>query len=344
MYWDADRESGSEERGVVRPSSTSEGVDYANPNTYYSSAPPVKWPQTTDSGQTGAYTGPASLEGYTVDAGEAQRAAAEHSSVEAEDTGSGRKIFKRGGILATLGALLLNLKWFPFVLKFGVAGFSAVISIVAYSFLFGWPFAVGIVALLFVHEMGHALVMKLKGMPIGGMVFIPLLGAAVLMKRMPSNAKDEAEVGIAGPLAGALGASVCFLIAQSQPGSIWAPLAYFGFFINLFNLIPVLPFDGGRILAAVDRRIWIIGFIGLLGFQIWSWIQGSSSFWLLLFIFMAGSQIWMRRSDSEDTLGYYTVSKGTRILIGLLYFGLAAVLVLGMNMAHQLMMDSLILR
>ena len=95
--------------------------------------------------------------------------------------------------------------------------------------------------------------MKAKGIPIGGMIFIPLLGAAVLMRQMPRNAKDEAEVGIAGPIAGAVAASVCLLIAQANPGTIWAPLAYFGFFINLFNLIPIVPFDGGRILAAIER-------------------------------------------------------------------------------------------
>src|SRR6202043_3216975 len=121
--------------------------------------------------------------------------------------------------------LLFDFKWLAFFAKFGLASITALISIAAYSFLFGWPFAVGLVALLFIHEMGHALVMKLKGMPIGGVVFIPLLGAAVFMRQMPKNAKDEAEVGIAGPIAGAIAASVCFFFAQANPYSIWTPLA-----------------------------------------------------------------------------------------------------------------------
>src|SRR5258706_4880029 len=135
--------------------------------------------------------------------------------------------------------------------------------------------------------------MKIKGMPIGGVVFIPLLGAAVFMRQMPKNAKDEAEVGIAGPIAGAIASSVCLFLAQLTPDvhTIWAPLAYFGFFINLFNLIPIVPFDGGRVLAAIDRRIWIVGFLGLLAFEVWSWINGNFSIWLLFFIFMAGSQL-----------------------------------------------------
>src|SRR5437588_8724669 len=154
--------------------------------------------------------------------------------------------------------------------------------------------------------MGHAVVMKMKGMPIGGMIFIPLLGAAVFMRQMPKNARDEAEVGIAGPIAGAIASSICLVLAQLSPHThtIWAPLAYFGFFINLFNLIPIVPFDGGRVLAAIDRRLWIVGFIGLIGFQVWSFIQYHSiSPFLLFFIFIAGTQLWARRRAADTPEG-----------------------------------------
>jgi len=212
------------------------------------------------------------------------------------------------------------------------------ISIAVYSLIFGWKFAIGLVALLFVHEMGHAIVMKLKGIPVGGMIFVPMLGAAVLMRQMPKNAQDEAEVGIAGPIAGALGAAFCLVMAQAGQGAIWAPLAYFGFFLNLFNLIPIVPFDGGRVLGAVDRRIWIVGFVGLLAFQVWSWLHGNYSFWLLFFIIIAGTQLWTRgRAKTEQEQAYYDVPVVTRLLIGVLYFGLAALLILGMMSAHTLM-------
>ncbi len=284
------------------------------------------------------YRGPSSMEGYTMDAGSEQRDAAERGNVEGN-------IRRKGGLagLGGIGALLaalLKFQWLAIFLKFGFAGFSAIVSIVIYSFLFGWPFAVGLVALLFIHEMGHALVMKLKGLPVGGMIFIPMLGAAVLMSKMPKNAKDEAEVGIAGPIAGAIASSVCLLLALQSPHirSIWAPLAYFGFFINLFNLIPIVPFDGGRILAAIDRRIWIVGFLGLLGFLIWSWINGNFSPWLLFFVIMAGIQFWSRRAgaNTAEAKAYYTVPLGERIVLSVLYFGLAAVLVLGMSLSHNL--------
>jgi Zn-dependent protease len=280
------------------------------------------------------YRDPSSIEGYTEDIGAEQREVAKRGTTE---SGSKRKgLAGLGGLGAVLSALLLKFPLLAPVLKFGWLGFSALFSVVVYSLIFGWQFAVGLVLLLFVHEMGHAIVMKLKGIPIGGMIFIPLLGAAVIMKQMPKNAKDEAEVGIAGPIAGAIAAMVCLALAREYPNTIWAPLAYFGFFINLFNLIPIVPFDGGRVLGAIDRRIWIIGFLGLIAFQIWSWVNGNHSLFLLLFVVLAATQLWSRRSvpDTPEARAYYDVPIAERIVLGLAYFGLAAVLVLGMALSH----------
>ena len=316
-------------------------ADYANGPTLVNAQGPTMMQE---------YRGPAGMEGYTADAGAEQREAAAHGKVEA---GKKRKgLAGLGGIGATIGALLLkfkavlllllNLKWVVFLAKFGWVGFSALLSIAIYSLIFGWQFAIGLVLLLFIHEMGHALVMKLKGIPVGGLIFIPMLGAAVFMRQMPKNAQDEAEVGIAGPIAGAIASGACLALAQLTPHTttIWAALAYFGFFMNLFNLVPVLPFDGGRILGAIDRRIWIVGFLALLGFQIWQWINGISNIFLLFFIFMAATQLWSRRGLHTGAAAqeYYNVPIGTRIALSVLYFGLAAALVLGMSIAHALIL------
>ncbi len=350
MYWDPDN--------YREYSETASKADYSDPAYYgqdtskaprsaqpvqsldeysgYASDPPI----VNDYEPTlmSEYRSPASVEGYTVDAGTEQRDAAAQGSAA---TGKKRKrLAGLGGIGATIGAFLLKFQAVGLLLlKFGWAGISAVISIGVYSVIFGWQFAVGLVALLFIHEMGHALVMKLKGIPVGGMIFIPLLGAAVIMKQMPRNAKDEAEVGIAGPIAGALAASACLAVAFVYPRSVWASLAYFGFFMNLFNLIPIVPFDGGRVLAAIDRRVWIVGFLGLLAFQVWSWIQGYSNWFLLLFIILAAGQLWSRRTaaDTPEAQAYYTVPISERIMLSLLYFGLAAVLVLGMSISRGLL-------
>jgi len=278
------------------------------------------------------YRGPQDMEQYAVP----DEPQAEGHSAK----GSGRKkLTGIAAVLVAIGGWLLKFKSLLFLAKFGTAGISALVSIGFYALLFGWPFAIGLVLMLFIHEMGHALVMKLKGIPVGSMIFIPMLGAAVMMNQMPKNAKDEAEVGIAGPIAGALAASFCLYVAQSQPHTVWAPLAYFGFFMNLFNLIPIVPFDGGRVLAAIDRRIWIVGFVALLGYQIWLWMNGNFYPWLLIFVVMAAFQLFSRSRtpDSPEARAYYEVPLTARITLSVLYFGLAAVLFIGMSMAHALM-------
>jgi Zn-dependent protease len=332
-------------------------IDYAHPDYYQASStrsaqpvqslePASEYTEYADAPvpyyeaeATQEYQGPQSMEGYVADPGAEQRATAEQENV-AEGKGRKKGLAGIGGLIAAAVAFIMKIPSLAFLLKFGIAGVSAFISIFAYSILFGWPFAIGLVAQLFIHEMGHALVMKLKGIPVKGMVFIPLFGAAVIMRQMPRNARDEAEVGIAGPIAGAIAASVCLLLAL-QPNSlpIWAALAYFGFFINLFNLVPIVPFDGGRVLAAIDRRVWILGFLGLLAFEIWQWVHGQFSPWLLLFIVMAATQLFTRgrASTTPEGKSYYDVPVAARISLGVLYFGLAAVLVLGMAMAHGFM-------
>lgn len=334
------------------------GIDYTDPSYYrLSSSPKISAepepapseyvpftanPEIIDTALAPEYRGLADLHNYVDDASVSVETAADQT--DSDGHGATQKGKKRKGLagLGGIGAViaaLLKLQWLVVVAKFGFAGVTAFISVAAYALIFGWPFAIGIVILLFIHEMGHAVVMKLKGIPIGGMVFIPLLGAAVFMRRMPKNAKDEAEVGIAGPVAGALASLVCLALAfqPSQGPTIWAPLAYFGFFINLFNLIPIVPFDGGRILAAIDRRIWILGFIGLVGFAVWTWIEGNFSPWLLLFIVMAGAQFWLRRDPkTPEARVYYTVPLTERIILSVAYFALAAALILGMSVTHNM--------
>jgi Zn-dependent protease len=320
---------------------------------------PFEWNSSgsDEAASPGAYRGPESLADSMLEVAEEQHAGAENEQVDGSEADRNKKkkrLAGLGGLSATLLGLLikfktllviaLDIKWVAFLGKFGLASISALISVAVYSRLFGWSFAVGLVVLLFIHEMGHAIVMKLKGIPVGGMIFIPLLGAAVFMRRMPSNARDEAEVGIAGPVAGALAALACLLIAHQMveysgvPG-IWAPLAYFGCFLNLFNLIPLTPFDGGRVLAAIDRRIWIIGFMLLIAIQIWQWLMHSTSIWLLLFIIIAATDFWARRGfgKSPEQRAYYAVPVGERIIIGLAYFALAVALVIGMTLAHDMM-------
>ena len=111
----------------------------------------------------------------------------------------------------------------------------------------GAPFAIGFVLLIFVHELGHALVLRRQGIPAGAPVFIPFLGAVIAMKGMPRNAWVEALVGIGGPALGTAGAVVCLAMGWLTGAPIWLALASTGFLLNLFNLLPISPLDGGRI-------------------------------------------------------------------------------------------------
>jgi hypothetical protein len=118
---------------------------------------------------------------------------------------------------------------------------------------------VGFVALLLIHEMGHYVAARHRGLDVGLPTFIPFVGAWVELKDLPHDAETEAYVGMAGPLVGSAGALACFYLARDQGSSLLLALAYSGFFLNLFNLIPLAPFDGGRITAAISPRLWLLG-------------------------------------------------------------------------------------
>ena len=117
-------------------------------------------------------------------------------------------------------------------------------SLVVYTELFGWWVAVGFMAVIYVHEMGHVVALKAKGIPATAPMFIPFFGAMIRMRGMPRNAYDEAVVGLAGPIAGTLGAVAIFFAWRATGSHLLEVIAYLGFLINLLNLIPVLPLDG----------------------------------------------------------------------------------------------------
>jgi Zn-dependent protease len=180
------------------------------------------------------------------------------------DRESGEKKRSKGsGALAAGTGLLLFLSKFKtvlfFLLKAGKPVWTMAISIGAYALIAPWTFAIGFVLLLFVHELGHVWAAKRRGVPVSAPIFIPFLGALILLKRNPKDAVTEAYIGIGGPVLGSAGAFVCYAIGWWTGGEIWYALAYAGFFLNLINLMPVHPLDGGRIVTAVSRWLWLVG-------------------------------------------------------------------------------------
>jgi Zn-dependent protease len=164
-----------------------------------------------------------------------------------------------GLVLLTFGKnILLVLKSAKFLTPF----LSMLVSIWAYAQFAPLEFAVGLVILLLIHELGHVLAAKWRGLPVSAPLFIPFLGALITMKRHPRDAETEAFIALGGPVIGTLGA-LAFLWCGLLLGSpILIQLSFLGLLLNLVNLIPIHPLDGGRISVAVSRWLWLVGLIG----------------------------------------------------------------------------------
>jgi Zn-dependent protease len=157
-----------------------------------------------------------------------------------------------GRIWAVILAVgLASLKFGAFTIKF----FGVFISVAAYALIWGWRFAVGFVLLIFVHEMGHFLEARRQGLRPALPVFVPFLGAYVAIKDAPHDPWRNGLISIAGPVVGGLGALACLAIGNTNDSDLLRALAYSGFLLNLFNLIPIFPLDGGFI-GSSTRALW----------------------------------------------------------------------------------------
>jgi Zn-dependent protease len=221
---------------------------------------------------------------------------------------------KLGKVLLTLGSMLL--------------------SLVAYSWLYGWRYAAGFVLLLLCHEMGHYMAARQRGLDVGAPTFIPFVGAWIELKQMPHDAETEAYIGLAGPLIGTLAAVVCYFLARNYNSPLLLAISYSGFFLNLFNMIPVPPFDGGRVTAAISRKLWLVGAPVLLGLFFW-----RPSPILIMMGLLAAPQIWQAFSRKPDAAEekYYAVAPAKRMEYGALYLGLLAYLALMTEQVHGML-------
>lgn len=140
---------------------------------------------------------------------------------------------------------------------------TGVVAVGAYALLFPWQVAVGLVVLIFVHEMGHVVEVRRQGLAATAPIFIPFLGAAIFMRTHAQTPIKQAEIAIAGPIAGTLGAVAAFVLFGYTHNDLFLVWAYFGFFINLFNLIPFAMLDGGWILAPVSKWVQVGGLVAL---------------------------------------------------------------------------------
>jgi Zn-dependent protease len=238
-----------------------------------------------------------------------------------------------GVVVAKLGVKLKALLLLLPKLKILTTSGTMLVSVAAYSLIWGWKFAVGFVALLFVHEMGHVIQLRREGVPASAPVFVPFLGAVVAARSLGGNALAEARVGLAGPVLGSLGAAALLPVYAATGDELWKALAFTGFFLNLFNLLPVLPLDGGRAMAALSPRMWAVGFVLMIAMA----IAFPNPIILLVLVF-GGLETWRRwqerRSGDERAAAYYRVKPAHRALVAIVYLGLIALLALGMVETH----------
>jgi Zn-dependent protease len=221
--------------------------------------------------------------------------------------------------------------------KIIMTGGTMLLSVVTYAFVYGWRYAVGLVGLIFAHEMGHYIAAKQSKLDVGAPCFIPFVGAWIQLKEQPMNAEVEAFVAMAGPLVGSAAAFVCYLYAEGSGSMMLMAIAYSGFMLNLFNLIPLSPLDGGRIVSVISPKIWYVGIPILIGLFIW---RPSPMLLLLAIMFIPKVIETLKNKDFEKS-SYYMTDRNTRISYAIQYLALALFLSITVFQIHEKMTGAL---
>src|SRR2546426_4993117 len=236
-----------------------------------------------------------------------------------------------GGLAAAAAAAFAYGKWaLLLIFKIPAAGtlISLVVSSGGYALFYGPWFAVALLTMIFVHEMGHVLEIRRQGMQATAPIFIPFLGAAIFQRSHPTSALKQAQIGIAGPIAGTIGATAAYLLYLSTGWDVLLLAAVLGFFLNLLNLIPVWQLDGSWILAPVSKWVYVGGFALVVLAVLWV----HSVFLLILAVFGISSLV--QRFRQAESPYYKSVPPRARWALGGAW--LALVLYLGVMMAEVL--------
>ncbi len=236
---------------------------------------------------------------------------------------------KWGALILPFIFLFGKLKWIAAIFKFTKLStlVTMFFAVMVYAQIWGAPFAIGFILLIYVHEMGHAVMMNRLGIKAGAPIFIPFVGAVISMKELPRNAYNESLIAAGGPVLGTIGATGCLIVAWQINSEFFFALASVGFMINLFNMLPVSPLDGGRITGVISKNIKIIGLLagGYVFYKI------SSPILLIILIF--GVLSLFKKDQMPDD--YYNVSTAQKQMIGLLYFIMLFFMTAGMWIAEQ---------
>jgi Zn-dependent protease len=239
------------------------------------------------------------------------------------DNNGGEPVAKKGhrGFWGKAGAaVLFLLAKLKTVLLFLKTGLSMIVSMWLYAIGWGWPFAAGFVLLIFIHECGHLLMARRCGIKVSAPLFIPFVGAAIALKESPKDAWTESKIAIGGPLLGSLGAFLCVGLYALTHQHIYMALAYIGFIINLFNLIPLGMLDGGRIVKAITPWLMLVGIVIAV-----LWMIKSFSIIILVITLLALQPAYRLICGRHDK-AYYVVTGRQRVIMSSLYLVLLIVL------------------
>src|SRR5437773_10407043 len=231
------------------------------------------------------------------------------------------------GWLTGLGAAIIAFLKYGGLLLLKIPALGTVVSVLisfaGYAWIRGPWFAAALIAMIFVHEMGHVLQIRRQGMQATAPIFIPFLGAAIFQRSHPTDALKQAQIGIAGPIAGTIGATAAFFLYLSTQWEVFLLAALIGFYINLFNMIPVWQLDGAWVLAPVSKWFQLAGYlliaVGVLAFGFVSP--------LIIIIALLGIPTLVQRFRDSSNPYYTSVPMRGRIAMGAAW--LALVIYLG---------------
>ncbi|HXB04417.1 MAG TPA: site-2 protease family protein [Candidatus Angelobacter sp.] len=214
-----------------------------------------------------------------------------------------------------------------FKIPFATTLVSLLVSFGAYAVFYGPWFAVSLVTMILVHEMGHVVEIRRQGMQATAPIFIPFLGAAIFQRSHPTSALKQAQIGIAGPIAGTLGATAAFALYAATQNEVFLLAAWLGFFLNLFNLVPVWQLDGAWVLAPVSKWFQAAGYAAVAALALFHVVSI-----FLIVIALLGVPTLIQRFRNADNPYYTSVPTAARWALGAAW--LALVLYLGFELVQ----------
>jgi Zn-dependent protease len=210
------------------------------------------------------------------------------------------------------------------------SGGSMLLSVAVYALVFGWKYAVGFVLLLLCHEMGHYIAARQRGLDVSLPTFIPFVGAWINLKNQAMSPETQAFVGLAGPLLGTTAAFVVYLYAVQDTRQWLLAIAYAGFVLNLFNLIPVVPLDGGHVVAVISPKIWLVGLPLLVALYFW-----RPSPLLIIIAILALPRVWQTLRGASPAPEAQVANPATKLRYAAEYLGLIGFLTLMAFETHE---------